>query len=386
MQISSSVLVPAAHVGRAILRRALRSARCSGRACGVANAACRADIRARDQQQRHVQHSRSDVRRSAARRTVAADVSALIKRPRSAGYATCYAHLLPLHTLGAAMASVAAVGDILGRLHASKSPEYAKVLIERDLAPEVEQLPAEHVLALLLDPGVGLLSFVAATGGGEEAPRSAALKLLKLTVQRAAPADVARYAAAVRDACAALATADGDNKVKEEALELLAATLAQTTATQPLRQGELAASLRVWLFRNATPAKAPGGVRAWALRCLGALAEHHAAAVAAHEAAAPPLQVPYGDVALPVFLRDRCLRDIQEQLAKVASKKDESKVLTGALDALCAALAAVPPGALQAEQARQALRACLSCLKLVVRACLMDVAALLRVLTQAPYS
>ena len=268
------------------------------------------------------------------------------------------------------MASVAAVGDILGRLHASKSPEYAKVLIERDLAPEVEQLPAEHVLALLLDPGVGLLSFVAATGGGEEAPRGAALKLLRLTVARAAPADVARYSVALRDACAALATADGDNKVKEEALELLAATLANTppSSSQALRPGELAASLRVWLFRNATPAKAPGGVRAWALRCLGALAEHHAAAVAAHEAAAPPPQVPYGDKPLVLWLREHCLREIQEQLDKAASKKDETKVLTGALDALCAALQAVPPGALQAEQARQALRACLSCVKLVADA------------------
>ena len=165
------------------------------------------------------------------------------------------------------MSSVAAVGDLLGRLHATRSPDLARALIEGDLATAVSApLPAEDALVLLLDASAGLLRFVAESGGGErrdEAPRKAALALLEDVVSRAAPADVARYAAVLRDACAALALGDGDNEVKVAALKLLAAALARAPpGDASLRVGELSSSLRVWLFHNSGATKSPAGVRA----------------------------------------------------------------------------------------------------------------------------
>jgi hypothetical protein len=200
----------------------------------------------------------------------------------------------------------------------------------------------------------GLLAFVHACSGKEvSSARKGALAAVRHVLERAGE-EGARYAVHIKQACLQIVNnVDEDNGFRAEALALLAAVTALPLplgVVAALKLGELAFNLRARL--QIYDKKSPGGVRKELLRCLGALVEHFADAVAA-EPLLNAARVPDADIPLPIWLRRRALHELESQLS---SAKREDLVVEGALDAFSAALAPLPPGALPAKEAADAFR------------------------------
>jgi hypothetical protein len=201
----------------------------------------------------------------------------------------------------------------------------------------------------------GLLAFVHSCGGKEvSSARKAALAAVRHVLERAGE-EAARYAVHIKQACLQIVNnVDEDNGVRAETLALLAAVTALPLppgVVAALKLGELASNLRARLQTH--DKKSPGGVRKELLRCLGALVEHFADAVAA-EPLLNAARVPDADVPLPIWLRRRALRELESMLS--GATKRENVVVEGAVDALSAALAPLPPGTLPAKEAADAFR------------------------------
>ena len=171
--------------------------------------------------------------------------------------------------------------------------------------------------------------------------------------------EAARFAVAMKRSCVALTAETNPAATHEGALKLLAALLSAGDARLPpgvcaeLRLAELSYELRARLYSSA---KLAAGARAATLRVLGVLAERYADAVPPAPSGSRAARAPLATLSLPTFLRALAKEQLAIQLDK---DEPENLVVAGVLDALSAALTALPPGGLPADEATAALATCI---------------------------